>query len=1115
MSGSLGRMSIQLDLNSIKFQQGLNEAQNQAKKFVNNTQRDLSSLEKAVRNISNSVAYSKWDILAKYGASIGKSALEAAESYTSLKNKISLVTPEQEKQALAMATIFDISQRTNQVLGATSDVYSRFASNADRLGLSQKQVASLTETVSKAVAMSGASADEAQRGLTQFGQALATGSLKGQDLNSIMQQIPGLADAIAKGLGVTTGELKELGAKGELSIPKVVTALENVKNQVDADFNKRIKTISASFTNLQNAFTKFVGETDQALGATHKLAERVEFFADNLDSVIKYVSAFAAALAIGQFGKYATKIYDIGIKSAQNVLFHKQETVAIYAKAKAMREEAESRLKALQRSELLAKTEQSRIRLQQEIASQTALVTSLTQAEATAKTNLATANTLAANAAKGLQKVMSLLGGPAGIVTIAGGALFYFSQQAEQARQKALDTAGANDRLKESYEGLSAAALSLKINQQMDDLANYDKQIRQLQSDIVSLEANWHISGSPIPDSVKKEVAELNDKISLLKENSAIDFSVLERQLEALATAMLSSGKNIDDVRQKFKTLGVDAGETEWILAGIPKVLEDVKNGAKKAEEHTLDFASALKKLNEKSQTMQQRLEVLTLKNKGHAKASYVLAGLYEMLGVAGAEYSQVLNAIANGDVAAAESAAKAINLSAEQLNTMLEMGKKIEGLFDVDQKTQTIEREIKLKESRTKPSKTKSGTKSKADYRKEFDSYFDDLKKTNADTLQNIDTTRANSLQKLNDLIKAGVVSHQEAEQAKTLITQRYLREREELAERYAPHLSAKNKMQRDLYNIQQLQSGGDLSNIEAMNASDRAKMEYAQQISQNAVSVQNQIKGMYDPTQELQNRQAQELALLTAFNDQKLITEEDFQKRKQELINRFNNEQTQKDLEYYATFSATMGSAFDSMANVMANAAGKQSGIYKAMFAASKAFAVAESLIKIKLGIANAASLPYPANLAAMASVATSTANIISTIQSVQMGYSSGGYTGDGGKFTPAGIVHRGEYVITKEATSRLGLDYLNYLNYGKRGFAQGGGIAVPRVPTLKGEYASNQAEQNNEVNITINIDKSGNTDTDEQQTAQQGKQLSNLIRTEVIAVLTREKRVGGLLH
>lgn len=125
----------------------------------------------------------------------------------------------------------------------------------------------------------------------------------------------------------------------------------------------------------------------------------------------------------------------------------------------------------------------------------------------------------------------------------------------------------------------------------------------------------------------------------------------------------------------------------------------------------------------------------------------------------------------------------------------------------------------------------------------------------------------------------------------------------------------------------------------------------------------------------------------------------------------------------------------------------------------------------------------------------------------------FAIGGYTGDGAKYTPAGIVHKGEYVITKEATARLGLDYLNYLNYGKRGFSGGGGVAVPRVPSISANVGGAMAQQN-DVSITINIDNAGNEQSSVQAQAEQGKQLGNLIKAQVLEVLAREKRVGGML-
>ncbi|MGP6389703.1 phage tail length tape measure family protein [Citrobacter koseri] len=122
------------------------------------------------------------------------------------------------------------------------------------------------------------------------------------------------------------------------------------------------------------------------------------------------------------------------------------------------------------------------------------------------------------------------------------------------------------------------------------------------------------------------------------------------------------------------------------------------------------------------------------------------------------------------------------------------------------------------------------------------------------------------------------------------------------------------------------------------------------------------------------------------------------------------------------------------DSGLQILATGFGEQSGIYKAAFAASKAFAIAQSLVSIQQGIAMAAANPFPYNIAAMASVAAATASIVSNIAAVaDVGFAAGGFTGPGGKYQPAGIVHKGEYVFDQAATNRIGVSNLEALRNG----------------------------------------------------------------------------------
>lgn len=134
-------------------------------------------------------------------------------------------------------------------------------------------------------------------------------------------------------------------------------------------------------------------------------------------------------------------------------------------------------------------------------------------------------------------------------------------------------------------------------------------------------------------------------------------------------------------------------------------------------------------------------------------------------------------------------------------------------------------------------------------------------------------------------------------------------------------------------------------------------------------------------------------------------------------------------------AIITSTTQSMMDSGLSILADGFGQQSGIYKAAFAASKAYAIAQSMVAINTGIAQAASLPFPSNLMAMATVAMETANIVSNIKAVaDTGFASGGYTGPGGKYQPAGIVHKGEYVFDQASTNRIGVSQLEALRNGQ---------------------------------------------------------------------------------
>ena len=146
-------------------------------------------------------------------------------------------------------------------------------------------------------------------------------------------------------------------------------------------------------------------------------------------------------------------------------------------------------------------------------------------------------------------------------------------------------------------------------------------------------------------------------------------------------------------------------------------------------------------------------------------------------------------------------------------------------------------------------------------------------------------------------------------------------------------------------------------------------------------------------------------------------LITEEEGKKKLLDIEERYQRAKLDLQMSYGQQITGSVADMFKTIG-------GEQSKAYKIMFAAEKAFAIARSIMAIQTGIAEAAANPFPYNLAAMASVAASTASIVSNIQSVaSVGFYDGGYTGHGGKYELAGVVHKGEGVLTQDEIRALG--------------------------------------------------------------------------------------------
>lgn len=237
-----------------------------------------------------------------------------ADSLTSVKNRLLTLTPDIKNVETQFRALQAIAIEARTPLEATSDLYFRIARASRELGVSQAEAASITSSVAKALTSSGISAQEAAGPLLQLGQALQSGRFQGDELRSILEGMPVVAQALADSLDVPIGALKELGAQGKITGVDFVEAMRKAKAGIDEAFLRTIPTIGQAFTNLKTtigiAFSEFESNTQTGQNfalaieyiafQVYKLSKNIESIVGPVTTAIKVIGALAAMSIVGK-----------------------------------------------------------------------------------------------------------------------------------------------------------------------------------------------------------------------------------------------------------------------------------------------------------------------------------------------------------------------------------------------------------------------------------------------------------------------------------------------------------------------------------------------------------------------------------------------------------------------------------------------------------------------------------------------------------------------------------------------------------------------------------------------------------------------------------------------
>jgi tape measure domain-containing protein len=277
---------------------------NKAVQGAKRVERGLQGIEKRADNAGKLIKRA----LGFLGAAVGiRELIRLADTFTNLQNRLRVVTSSTRELALATEELFEIAQRTRSSYEGTVELYSRVALAGKDLGITQKELTQFTESLNQAIILSGASAQEAQAGLIQFSQGIASGALRGDELRSVLEQLPVVADILAKELNITRGELRELGAQGAITSDIILKAFANARVELSERFARTVPTISQSFQVLRNAVVKTFGEFDKAVGGSRALSQAILVLANNVEPLARVTGALAITIGVALAGKAIPK----------------------------------------------------------------------------------------------------------------------------------------------------------------------------------------------------------------------------------------------------------------------------------------------------------------------------------------------------------------------------------------------------------------------------------------------------------------------------------------------------------------------------------------------------------------------------------------------------------------------------------------------------------------------------------------------------------------------------------------------------------------------------------------------------------------------------------------
>ncbi|HHA2349820.1 TPA: tape measure protein [Enterobacter hormaechei subsp. xiangfangensis] len=600
--------------------------------MTNDLQSNFDDTDESADNLNTTLSKLAATIKLIFAAGALREMAKMVQSYQEMAERVQMATSSQAEFESVQRRLLNTANRTYRSLAEAQELYIRSADGLRSMGYSTEQAIDVQDSMSYAFVKNAASADRAESAISAFTKAINTGKVSADQWESITTAIPTVINDIASASGKTAGEIRALGAAGKLTATDLSEGLRQSLDDNTAAAAGMSNNLTDAGVRMKTAFTEVLVAIEDQTGAlqtftngliaaadtTLEFGRDSESMAGFIDAATIAAKAFALVLA----GRYAgalkagiaSKVQAIAAnrqmitaenQAAQAALFSANAT---QRRSLADKEAAISALNLAQAEYNVARGSAAEmLALDNLIAAKTRATAAsivLTEAETAqaAATVRATAAASAASVSMGLMRgALSLLGGPAGIVMIAAGALLYWWQSAKQAKEEALSFADSLDgviaKMKEMNQAQlvgTMADIAKSIEVQKDHIDDLNSSVKEAQSEYdkyITLAKQMGVAQDQNNGYVKKanewlltlnqrkrDVSNATDKLNRTTEQQSLiqgqlnqkareseeAFNILENNLKnkipnassAAITAMASTIQVLDSLNKKAANAG-------------------------------------------------------------------------------------------------------------------------------------------------------------------------------------------------------------------------------------------------------------------------------------------------------------------------------------------------------------------------------------------------------------------------------------------------------------------------------------------------------------------------------------------------------------------------------